>query len=356
MTTEQGRARADTRPTRWGVPLAAAILVCAVLGLAAYAKFMHPLTARKFLGTNLSEDTVVASAELVMIVAILALHRLRQLWSAVAIFFGGLAGYAIYYSFVRETSCGCFGTLIELPKGASFAMDVGFVVLSLAVAWWLGASRGLLLGTLAAVPVATGVGFLYAQSFAPPEASDRSLLIDDAPVAETPEEAGEGDGAESAEDPAADGPPARPDLVRVFATPMEKLLASDEYAELRTSPPVWYVFIWDPDCHVCEELKLVAFDPAMQRFGPDNPDFRVVQIKKQDLDPDPTNPGPAIVDYWAWDGSPTAFLVEDGVITFVSRNEETAFPEDVYTDWASGTLETNFTMTPPELVPRDELR
>lgn len=254
------------------VAFTAALLISGVLGFAALAKFTGPNPNEKILDTGILLDYAVAGVEVIVILGLLALHRVKYTWLITAIMFAGFAGYAGFYALVLKRSCGCFGKLWTPPLGVTLAIDIAFVFLSLAMAKRRGATLGLILPTLAVAGLACFAGYKYA---------------DNKPRAETV----------AVKHANKDAP--------------QRLLESALLADLRDLPagaPAYYLFLYDPDCHVCEEMKpIVEMDSGNLESSAD-PDLQVRMYSIPELE---TQLG---IERWAWMGTPSVVVIKDGQI------------------------------------------
>lgn len=143
MTSQK---KTDKRiPAGWNfAALLAALLVCAVLGIAAFSKISDPNKA-KFItlgGTSFEYDRWIGFFEVLVILALLAGHRLRAAWLGVLVMFSAFSGYAAFY-LVSGKSCGCFGNALDgtplewmTAKGVSLGFDILFVLIALGLLAW----------------------------------------------------------------------------------------------------------------------------------------------------------------------------------------------------------------------------
>lgn len=278
------------------VAFTAALLVSGVLGFAALAKFTGPNPNEKILDTGILLDYAVAGVEVIVILGLLALHRVKYAWLITAIMFAGFAGYAGFYALVLKRSCGCFGKLWTPPLGVTLAIDIAFVFLSLAMAKRRGAKLGIIFATLGIAGLASFAGYKYADS---------------KPRQETV----------AAKYENKDGP--------------QRLLESSLLADLRDLPagsPAYYIFVFDPDCHVCEGMKpIIEFQTADLEANAD-PDLQVRQYSVPDLE------AQVGIERWAFSPTPFVIVVKDGqVLRTLSWNgkpspwfgEGTPYPNEV---------------------------
>jgi hypothetical protein len=308
------------------------LLICAVLAVAAYSKIVDPNKA-KFIaigGTEFRYERLIGIFEVLVILALLAGHRLRLAWLGVLAMFSLFTGYAGYYLASGE-SCGCFGTVLEdtplawmAAKGVSFGFDIVFVILSLILLSGRGfgakAIQGLVGLSLLLVAIGGGLGAL--------EYSNYQKALADA--------------EERVKEQVDDREELAPGL-RVGAAPAV-LLRQDAYADLlaesREDPEkMWYVFVYDPDCSECMEMKPIV-DLVKQQYEDEaNPYMAITSVRKQDAEQ-------YGIDFWAWASGATIIIVKDGDILRVYDENLTPgdkpTPDVVMDDFFSGTIESNW--------------
>lgn len=285
----------DTNPQRGpgfiasGGAFVVALLACLILQFAAVAKALGPnpkLLALQpgqhpWFPNGLLLDYVVAVGELVVTLLLMGFHRRRFVWPLVSMMFAAFAGYALYWT-VRGEKCGCFGKLWEPPLGTSLAIDVAMVFLALLVGGALGLKKGVIALVLALSVGMGGAGFVIADRLAPPKRTEV-----------------------------------------VGQSGADRLLASDVLKDVREQPPGgprWYVFIYDPSCHVCEQMKPMV-EMFEQQYAAGAPNLRVRQFSVPDL-----KAQVGIEDY-EWMPTPTVLLIKDGAVVRVWRGEGAPIPD-----------------------------
>jgi len=226
-------------------------------------------------------DYAAAGAQFVFVLLLMAWHRRRFVWPVVVFAFAALAGYSLYWT-LRGEKCGCFGKLWEPKPGVSVVIDVGMVVLALLVSLALRTGRAAIAAVLVFALAFGGVGYSAAQQFAPPKRT------------ETPGMTGN-----------------------------ERLLASDLLKGVREQPaggPRWYLFIHDPDCHLCEQLRPMI-EMFEQQYGETDPNLRIRKLTVGEIK-EKTG-----IETFEWNPTPTALLIRDGVVEKVWRGEQVPIPD-----------------------------
>lgn len=226
-------------------------------------------------------DYAVAVGELVIVLLLMAWHRCRWVWPLVAMMFAVFAGYSLYWT-IRGEKCGCFGKLWEPPLGVTLGIDIAMVFLSLMIAGAMRVPKGLIAMMLAACVGLGFGGYVMAERLAPPKRTEV-----------------------------------------VGMTGQDRLLASELLKDVREQPdggPRWYVFVHDPDCHLCEQMKPMI-EMFEQQYSAGDPNMRVrtlsvVEIKEK-----------AGIETYEWNPTPTALLIKDGVIEKVWRGTEVPLPD-----------------------------
>jgi len=260
-----------------------AVLVVALLAFTAYAKFVYPSAKPVIVeGLNITLDGKafdrgIALFEVLILIGLLAFHRFAWVWLLNALFFGALAGYSCFKSWHGE-SCGCAGGLVEFPKYFMFGVDVVVVILSLAVAGALGASRVLLPVTLVGAILAGGAGWLASDATTPPKRTETAVKYEGKLAHE-----------------------------RLFESPvMEdiRLMSVEEDAA------AWLIFCHDPTCHICEAMKPVL---EFHKDGLEESLDPVLQIRMFSI-PDLEKDEKVKIEAFAWE-TPTLFVVQNGKIT-----------------------------------------
>lgn len=296
-----------TRPKRaaHAAALVFAILIAGLLGFTAYAKAFHPnpkpvefaWTGAEIPGTLF--DRSVAAFEVVVLILAIALHRMPWAWALNALFFAALAGYGAFKSWHGE-ACGCFAKLFDPPPYSMAIIDTVIVVLSLAMASWLGLKRAL-------IPVAI-VGVLGAGAF--------GWAFSDATT-----------------------PPRRAETAQKYEgkTAVQRLIESPAFEDIRTQPeggPAWLVFCYDPTCHICEAMKPL-FDFQKETWEQEG--GFVLRAREYSIPDLQTEQG---IETHAWE-TPTLFVYADGQVTRTwSGNQLEDFPaerlQEIYDKVLSG--------------------
>lgn len=325
----------DRAPAGWNFgALIAALVVCAVLGIAAYSKIVDP-NKMKFIPIGESRfayERYIGFFEVLVILALLAGHRLRLAWLGVLAMFSLFTGYAGYYA-ARGVSCGCFGTALDgtvlewmTYRGVSVGFDVLFVVTALVLLKWRGMSGKAIQGfaglSLVLAAAGAGLGSLEYANYqkAVQAAQDRAgeERVDDEELA--------------------------PGL-RVGAAPAI-LLRQDEFADViadtKENPgKMWYIFVYDPDCSECMAVKPIV-DMLQQQYADDA--GSLMQVKtytKQDAQANFS------IDEFAWESGATVIIVQDGDILKVYDHkltpDEKPMPDEVLeTFFETGSIGSNW--------------
>ncbi len=300
-TPEQSTKRWTPGPLYRIVTGVFALAVAVILQASAAAKLLgpnknlwliEPNAEAEWFKEGLYRDTVIAAAELVLVILVLLLHRLRITWAGVLVFFAGLTGYAAY-AYLNDMDCGCFGVLWQPPKGATLVIDIVFVVSALGVLLAARAHKAILALALIGGIAAGGLGVYQASQ-------DKQL------AAETTEVLG--------------------------GTPVEIVLQSEAYAAARADLEgmnLHYFFVGDPDCDVCQMLKpLVEMDKeTLEMDGMP----AVVHL----LDVTELTEQMGIPNY-AWATTPTVFAVLYGDVAYYETGEQVQTPQDLVNMWLGG--------------------
>ena len=114
------------------IALCASVVISAVLAIAACGKMFYP---SEYLTTL---DRWISVFEVLFLLAIVFFRKRWQMWAAASMIFAGWGGYALYW-FCIELPCACMGKMLNIPSAFSISFDVIFFVLSLAIAFLLGA-------------------------------------------------------------------------------------------------------------------------------------------------------------------------------------------------------------------------
>ncbi|MEM1166951.1 MAG: MauE/DoxX family redox-associated membrane protein [Planctomycetota bacterium] len=272
------------------------LVIGVVLQFAAVAKLMSPsldphkqTTLFGLLEESIPRDYAIATAEMVVVMLILAVHRWKVTWVCAALMFAGFAGYAGYYT-LRNEPCGCFGKLWTPPNGFTFTADVVFAVGSLCLAMAWGLRFKVAAGVTVAGVLLAGLGFAVAQTSAPPKKD------------------------EVVEQLGATGP----ELLQQGAS---LLPGAAEAFSAGIEDPVYYLFIHDPGCFTCEQMKLTCVDQDQEFLElTEDPFLRVRQLDVFDIR------GVLEIPETAWYPTPTAMVVWGGEILHVWSGEEAPCP------------------------------
>lgn len=265
MSTLAGASSPFPRTERrsGALELVASLLVAALLLFAAGAKV--------FAGESADGQTALmyAIVPLEVIVAIaLVLFRARWMaWAGIAVLFGAFAGYSAFGAYWGETSCGCFGDLKTSPA-LTLGLDIAVAALAagISIRRPAGVSRFGLILTAAGVTGMLGAGTGFAMADPRPEDN--------------------GDAA----------------TARLLALPI-----MEEVASRRADGPAWYLYIFNPDCDLCQQHL-----PRMQereRTWAESDTLRVRTISMFDLE---RIEG---IRMWEWGTPPLTLLVQRGVVT-----------------------------------------
>lgn len=318
---QQSRPRTATKsaPAGWNIAtLFLAVLICAVLGIAAYSKIVDPNKAKFItIGANdIQYERFIGFFEVLVILALLAGHRLRLAWLGVVVMFSLFAGYAGFY-FASGKSCGCFGNALDgtvlewmTIKGVSFAFDIVFVIAALALLGWRGfgakAVQGLVGLSLILSAAGAGLGML--------EHAKYEITVANAQ-----------DGVDH---------------------PAVRLLEQEDYADLIAASAadpdkMWYIFVYDPDCSECMQLLPLVEMDQQQYQDEANPYMAVETVTKQHAE---ENYG---IDFWSWREGATVIIVQNGDIHRVFDKELTGddkpTPAMLMDDFfAEGAIESNW--------------
>ena len=321
------------RPNGAGVRVRTAALVAAVLvaALLVFAAVMK-LNAKPFDALAL-KDKAQSFAEIGIALLVLVFHRWRVTWVCNAALFSAFTGVTLHLFLTGAGSCGCFGKLSP-PPAVTMAIDTVIVIASITLARALGAQRGLLAFTGAALVPFLITGAIYSKHTAPPPARD--FRIGDRLLPPTDHDAD----APQAADDAPDYDPT--DLGAVGALLLLPRVA-DRFLEGAPEPewmpalraastagpddPAWLIFVYDPFCEVC-----MRFQPTMLMYTTDDetaqsPVLRVALIQKSELQnfdiPD-----------WAWPASPTTALFHRGRVIHEWGGDKTPNPFLLHDDIA----------------------
>lgn len=302
---DQHRTRLS--PERLAISVVVALLIAAVLQFAAAAKLIAPsadpskAVSLPGLAEPVQRDTLIAIAEMVILMLVLVAHRWKVTWAGVAIMFAGFTGYAAYRAY-RNEDCGCFGDLWVPPKGLTLTLDIAFAIAGLCLAFAWGLRKRTLGPVCLAMVVASVAGLGFAHLTATPTAE------------EAEEEAGGRSVFERLADAAGTDVAAAdfPDLHRAF--------------NAEPGDPAHYIFLHDPGCHTCEEMKIACVDADDLMLEQDDDEFMQVQQHNVfDM-----RDALGIEDY-AWPNTPTVVVVRDGQILHHWSGEGAPCPGSILT-------------------------
>lgn len=264
--------------------------------------------------------------EAALAVALLMLHRRWWMWALIGVVFAGFSGFTMERLFGGAASCGCFGSL-SVPPPITLGIDAGVVVASVLLVRALGAGAiGLtVLGALT-IPAAIGGG-VYAMSLLSPKDFAPSEAIVEA-MREGGGESAAGGVEVTTFDPLSMRATEAMRFVPRVAGKTGALSAGwlSELGEAtgvaEPARPAWLVFVYDPDCQVCQ-----LFLPSMRSYAAEARDrgdafLRVILIEKKDLEA-------YGIEDWAWPASPTTALLWKGGIVHEWGGEETPEPRKI---------------------------
>lgn len=360
-----------------------AALIAAMLQFAAFAKLISADPRKIVPGTDwLAENTALLSKpiiegyfigilEMAIVMLILIFHRWRHTWTLLTIFFIGMAGFGAYAA-LNGRDCGCFGDVIKLPRGFTVWMNLGIAGLSLLIMRLKGIRAKGFIVTLVLSAAAFGGGWVYGMNSEWPsteefesdlevrERTDRTPSSDSAaPTTEPdittdptdPADATDPDQPVGSEDQTvtefsseSSGDPGfflemRPEDVPVTAAQAtnaartlvaSNLMTAERRDDLGTA---YYLFIHDPACNVCEQLKPMIFD-ARDRFEEEGNPF--IQVREFSV---PFLFENLRIQHWAWESTPTVIVVKDGTIIHESAGATVPVPEEIEAQLMSGELE-----------------
>ena len=278
MTTQSEKRSSSIKNS---AALVVAILITAVLGLAAAGKLLGARENEFFFGTDFKFDHVIAVGEIVMILLVLALHRWKYIWPAVAVMFSGFFGYAMYWTLTEGKPCGCFGELWEPPLGVSMGIDIAAAISAVGLMIAYGGRKVLIPLTLV---VSGGVGW-FGYDYAYDHSPEKALVVNEG--VETPD--------------------------RFMLADMASFATSDP-----DDPIAHLVFIHEIGCHVCE-----SYLGDMKLFGEllESRDDELLRIHEFSVDEVETQTG---IEGWEWpEGSPPVlFFVQYGEIQPVPGSDD----------------------------------
>lgn len=348
--------------------LVLAVLIAAMLQFAAFAKLISANPRKIVPGTDWLADKVdwlskpiveayfIGVLELAIVVLILAFYRWKHTWTLLAIFFISMAGFASYAAF-HGRDCGCFGSVIKLPRGFTVGMDLGIAALAMLVMKLKGIQAKGFIATLIVGAIGFGGGWFYGSKSEFPQTaaftSDLEIRPPTPRAAQTGQAAQPGQVEDASQTPdastQAESAPAQPeyylevDPASVAVSPSllevtnaaRTLIASNLLGAERENDMgvAFYIFVHDPACHVCEEYKPIVLE-AMQRYADeDNP---IVQVREFSV---PFLQEHLRIEHWAWESTPTVIILKDGAIIYEVAGSTAIYPHDAEEKLLNGELE-----------------
>ena len=139
-----------------GVSLLLLMLLSGVILMAAYGKMFFPSEDLYLL------DFSVSLFEIGFLVFLILYRNRIEMWLIASMVFSCWGGYALFWYLV-ELPCSCMGAYITIPDGFSLSMDALFYVISLCMAFVLGARKQLMLLSLLNAVLFTAGGFAFAK-------------------------------------------------------------------------------------------------------------------------------------------------------------------------------------------------
>ena len=136
-------------------PLPLAVIYSLLLLVAAYGKFFYPSKYFEIL------DRGVSFFEVALVVMLFYFRKTWLMWCFVALINSLWGGYALFWHRLN-LPCECLGSLFPLPTFVSLLFDGSFFLLSLWMAYVLGAQRKALILTVASGCIAVVLGFFFA--------------------------------------------------------------------------------------------------------------------------------------------------------------------------------------------------
>lgn len=283
-------------------PLASAVFIAVVLGLAVYGKLVFPfLAGMTEKGDGSGEmirnvplpatlDWIVGVFEIGLIALVLSLHRKWATWALVTVVFAAFAGYS-GQKLIAGEPCACFGDLEIFGFAMTGRITLGLDLVAIAIGLSLAARpRGKMLtsvgGLVTVLAGAAAIGAGFSALTAPPAQGT--------PVASNI--VGDGD-VDNADDSA---PRNSIDVL------MEQPMMSD-VVSAGPDDPVWLVYIYSEQCPTCQEHLRYMRDYQERR--PSDPLLRIRTVSMQRLEADLNLP------IWSWPSVPTLIRVERGRIT-----------------------------------------
>ena len=119
-----------------------------------------------------------------------------------------------------------------------------------------------------------------------------------------------------------DGRSDAPEDARIHSLPealarLASTYAREELATATGEGPAWLVFVYDPNCDVCQ--KFLPFYEGYETDSAEDALLRVATVKKSDL-------VRFQIEDWAWTHSPTVLLVKGGAIIQEWGGEDSPIP------------------------------
>lgn len=303
--------------------MAARLAALGVAGLLAFGAVMKGFTQTPVAGDWVGWGQI--AGETVLALGLLALHRRWWMWGVIAFVFAGFAGFTMERLFGGAASCGCFGSL-TIPPRVTLGIDAGVFVVSALLMRGMGAGAGAMTGIGALAIPAAIAGGVYAMSLPSPKDFRLSAEMEQA-MREGAETVA---GGESAPDVAAFDPLSMraTEAMRLVPRVAGKMGAmsagwmtelGEATGAVARAEPAWLVFVYDPECHVCQQ-----FLPSMRSYAAESKErgdayLRVILIEKKDLEA-------YGIEDWAWPASPTTALLWRGRIVQEWGGEETPEP------------------------------
>lgn len=309
------------------------LLAVAVAGLLGFAAFAKATTKPPATSDYLGWAQIVG--EVVVALLILAMHRRAWAWGFIAVLFAAFTGYTMHRLFGGARSCGCFGKF-SVPPATTLTIDAAVVALALAATIALRLHRALTWLVASALLPAAIVGALYGQSQPTPDDFKPGSVFERAAQERAKNRAGAPPGAPApdgeaapvrADAPAFDPLSMRPaDVLMLVPDVQEEFLAGATApgwlarlteAAAERDGPAWLVFVYDPNCDVCQ--RFLPFYSGYEQASANDALLRVVTVQKGDL----TKFG---IEDWAWAHSPMTLLVHRGEIIHEWGGEDTPMP------------------------------
>lgn len=326
---ERGHEGTTPRAARGVVFMFARLASLLVAGLLLFGAVMkgatHTASAGDWFGWGQIGGEALLAAGLVL------LHRRWWMWGVIAFVFAGFAGFTMERLFGGAASCGCFGSL-TVPPRVTLGIDAGVFVASVLLMRVMGAGASAMTGVGALAIPAAIAGGVYAMSLPSP----KDFRMSPEMVEAMQEAQGEGSGASAG----AGAPEVTVfDPLSMRATEAMRLVPrvagkagaqgagwvselGEATGAVEPVRPAWLVFVYDPDCHVCQQ-----FLPSMRSYAAEARErgdayLRVILIEKKDL-------AEYGIEDWAWPASPTTALLWRGGIVHEWGGEETPEPRRI---------------------------